>query len=226
LKLFRINSFSTFLTAFFAWPLLIVGLFFLAALIGSSIGTNTAWVQPEKGVDIFVETNGVHVSIIVPMSHADQDLSDLIRPEHLFDRDLYGTHAMIGWGHSGVYRNAQTWSDVKSGDVISATLGSDDTSLHIYHLISPQPAPYRKRFRVSEEQYRVIIKQIRGAFRVNQNGQSVAHPAYGPNNLFYDSYGRYSAFNTCNNWTGQVLKNAGVKIGIWTPMAGGVMRWF
>jgi uncharacterized protein (TIGR02117 family) len=201
-------------------------MFFFAALIGGSIAANPDWLEPKEGVDIFVESNGVHVSLIVPMSAAGDDLSDLIRPEHLFDSNLYGTHAMIGWGHGAVYKNARTWGDVKSGDIVSAIFGSDDTTLHIYHLVNPQPASYRKRLRVSPAQYRLIIKQIRSAFRLDQNRQSIAHYAYGPNNLFYDSSGHYSAVHTCNNWTGEVLKNAGVKIGIWTPMPGGVMRWF
>ncbi len=160
------------------------------------------------------------------MVAAGEDLTDIIRPEHLTDPSLFGTHAMIGWGHGAVYRNARTWNDVRSGDVASAVFGSDFSTLHIYHLIDPQPASYRKQLRVSTEQYHRIIKQVRATFRLNQHGQSIHYPGYGANNLFYDSYGHYSAVRTCNVWTGDVLRNAGVRIGIWTPLAGGVMRWF
>ena len=31
---------------------------------------------------------------------------------------------------------------------------------------------------------------------------------------------------TCNEWTGSILRNAGVRIGAWTPFNSGVMRWF
>jgi uncharacterized protein (TIGR02117 family) len=226
LKLFRINSVGTALRALLGWLALATGLFFLAALIGSFVPANADWHEPVEGIPIFVETNGVHVSLIVPMSAMGEDLSDLIRPEDLADRDLYGTHAMIGWGHGRVYRNAQTWGDVRSGDIASAIFGSDFTTLHIYHLIDPQPTSIRKRFHVSEAQYRRIIKDVRATFRITSEGRSKAHPAYGPNNLFYDSHGRYTAYNTCNEWTGAILRRAGVRIGIWTPMPGGVMRWF
>jgi uncharacterized protein (TIGR02117 family) len=226
LKLFRINNPWAVSRALVAWPLLVVGLYMLAALIGSHIPANNTWQQPKDAIDIFVETNGVHVSLIVPMAAAGEDLSDLIRPEQLANRDLYGTHAMIGWGHGRVYRNARTWGDVKSGDIASAIIGSDDTTLHIYHLINPQPLPHRKTLRVTTQQYRNIVRQIRAAFRLNESGASVAYPGYGPDNLFYDSKGHYSAFNTCNNWTGDILRRAGVRMGIWTPMPGGIMRWF
>ena len=226
MKLFRINSVGTAIRALIGWPLLVIGLYFLAAFAGSSIPVNSDWREPDQGIPVFVETNGVHVSLIVPMSAAGEDLSDIIRPEHLSDSNLYGTHAMIGWGHGRVYRNARTWGDVKSGDIASAIIGSDETTLHIYHIIDPRPAPHRKRFLVSQQAYKSIIASIRSTFRLTADGQSKAYPAYGANNLFYDSVGHYSAYTTCNEWTGVVLRKAGVRMGIWTPMPGGVMRWF
>ncbi len=212
--------------ALVGWPMLVAGLYFATAWIGSAIPANSGWQQPKEGIDIFVETNGVHVSLIVPITAAGEDLSDLIRPDQLSDPMLYGTHAMIGWGQGAVYRNARTWGDVKSGDIVGAVVGSDFTTLHIYHLVNPQPLLHRKILRVSPTQYRSIIKHIRGTFRLDQRGRSTAYPAYGSNNLFYDSTGHYNAINTCNTWTGAVLKHAGVRVGIWTPMPGGVMRWF
>ena len=203
-----------------------IGLYFVAALAGSFIPANSDWKEPDQGIPIFVETNGVHVSLIVPMSAAGEDLSDLIRPEHLSDSNIYGTHAMIGWGHGRVYRNARTWGDVKSGDIASAIIGSDETTLHIYHVIDPRPASHRKRFLVSQQAYKSIIASIRSTFLLTTDGQSKPYPAYGANNLFYASKGHYSAYTTCNEWTGALLRKAGIRMGIWTPMPGGVMRWF
>ena len=225
MKLFRINSLWSAIRALLGWPMLLVGCYFAAALAGSLVPANAKWQEPKNGVPIFVETNGVHVSLILPMAAAGVDLSDLIRPEHLANPDLYGTHFMIGWGHGAVYRNAQTWGQVRIGDIGSAIIGSDDTTLHIYHLVNPQPSNIRKGFRVTEVQYRTMVAEVRASFTLT-NGRSTSYPAYGPNNLFYDSVGRYSAINTCNEWTAHVLRKAGVKVGIWTPMPGGVMRWF
>ncbi len=216
----------TAIRALIGWPFLVIGLYMIAALVGSHIPANSEWRQPSEGIGIFVETNGVHVSLILPMAAAGEDLSDLIRPDQLLNRELYGTHAMIGWGHGAVYRNAETWGDVKSGDVGSAIFGSNDTMLHVYHLVEPRPLPHRKMLRVSTAQYRLIVEQVRKAFQLNRQRHSVAYPAYGPGNLFYDSVGHYDAFNTCNTWTGDLLRKAGIRIGVWTPLPGGVMRWF
>lgn len=225
MKLFRINSPLTALRAVIGWPLLVIGLYMLAALIGSHIPMNNDWREPKDGVEIFVESNGIHVSLIVPISEAGEDLSDLIRPDQLSDSMLYGTHAMIGWGHAGVYRNARTWADMRSGDVASAIFGSNDVLLHIYHLTDPQPLSYRRSVRITTQQYRNIIAQIRSSFRLQQ-GRSTASPAYAADNLFYEATGRYTAFHTCNEWTGGILRKAGIRVGAWTPLAGGVMHWF
>jgi len=206
--------------------MLFIGLYMAVTLLGSLIPANPRWREPDTGITLFVETNGVHVSLIVPISAVGEDISDLIRPEDLERPDLFGTHAMIGWGHGGVYRNSPSWSDLRAGDVASAVFGSGDTLLHIYHLHNPTPAPYRAAFRVSTAQYRFIVREIRRSFRVDASGRSSPIAAYGPDNLFYRANGRYSAFHTCNNWTGDVLRRAGVKVGIWTPIPGGLMRWF
>ena len=198
----------------------------MMALIGSHIPANGGWAQPSQGVDLFVETNGVHVSLILPVAAVGEDLSDIVRPDQLPDPQLYGTHIIIGWGHAGVYRNAETWAQVRASDVGSAIFGSDDVLLHVYHLTNPQPASHRKTFRVTARQYRQIVRDIRSSFKHDRTGQTVATPAYGPDNLFYDARGRYTAVYTCNEWTAAVLRQAGVRVGIWTPMPGGVMRWF
>jgi uncharacterized protein (TIGR02117 family) len=226
LKLFHITGFWEVVRAVLGWPFLAIGLYFTAAFIGSSIPANANAVQPKDGIPIFVETNGVHVSLIVPITLASEDLSDLIRPDQLREPAYYGTHVMIGWGHGGVYRHSKTWATVRSGDVTSAVFGSDDVVLHVYHLSDPHPTPDRRMLRVTPVQYHSIIRQIRAAFLLDARHESQENPAYGPDNVFYVARGHYTALHTCNSWTGDVLRNAGVRIGIWTPMPGGVMKWF
>ena len=224
MKLFRINSPLTALRALALGLLLLITAYFFSALAGSFIPANNDWQQPESGIELFVETNGIHVSLVIPISAAGEDLSDLIRPQHLADPTLYGTHAMIGWGHEGVYRNAQSWAQVRSGDVASAFLGSRDTLLHVYHLIRPRPTSYRKKFRVSQAEYRSIVTQIRATFRLNAERQSVALPAYGADNIFYHARGRYSGFHTCNEWTARCCARRVSRLA--SGPRSRVMHWF
>jgi hypothetical protein len=46
---------------------------------------------------------------------------------------------------------------------------------------------------------------------------------YGPADIFYEGRGRYNAYRTCNEWTGEALRTAGVRTGVWTPLSQSIM---
>ncbi|MCB2083351.1 MAG: DUF2459 domain-containing protein, partial [Sphingomonadaceae bacterium] len=48
---------------------------------------------------------------------------------------------------------------------------------------------------------------------------------YADYDVFYDAPGTYHLGNTCNQWTSDMLAEAGIKTGWWTPFPGGVMKW-
>ena len=83
-----------------------------AALVGGSLPTNLGWRAPGEGVRIYVEDNGIHTSIVVPVSAAGVTWDDLVRPEHFRDPRYaaYGWRG-FGWGDQEFYLNTPTWDD-------------------------------------------------------------------------------------------------------------------
>lgn len=209
-----------------AWLLLIVGLYFGAALMGAMIAANPGWHQPEQGVEIWVETNGVHTGIVMPLANAEADWRDLLQPADIRDPRYYSTHVLIAWGEARFYRQTRTWRDLTPAIAWNAATGSNDVLMHVDHLYHPGPEPYRRRVVLTADQYRRLTRAIRAQFSPGANGRAASSYGYGPNDAFYAAHGHYSAFNTCNSWTGRMLRESGVTVGAWTPMAGGVMRWF
>ncbi|MEP3227269.1 MAG: TIGR02117 family protein [Parasphingorhabdus sp.] len=202
-------------------------IYLTAALFGSILPANQFWKSPDDGIELFVETNGLHTGIIMPMRSDVHDWSAIIRPDHLENPGNYGSHIMVGWGHEGVYRNAEHWQDLRVRDAASAVFGSNAVLLHVYHLNYPQTYPhYRRSFKVSEAEYRAIALAIQEYFARDNSGQVIPSPGYGQRDVFYRSQGHYNAFFTCNSWTSKILRGAGIRTGIWTPFQGGVMRWF
>lgn len=205
----------------------IIGLYLLAALIGSTFPANQSWNPPTDGIELFIETNGVHTGITMPIRSDAHDWSHLIRREDMVDPAQYGSHVLIGWGHAGVYRNSPQWQDLRFTDAASAILGSHDVLLHVYHLDYPQAYPhYRRSFKVSEDEYRKIASAIEDHFVLTSGGKAIPSKGYGADDLFYEAKGHYNAFNSCNNWTADILRKAGVRAPLWTPFSGGVMKWF
>ena len=51
----------------------------------------------------------------------------------------------------------------------------------------------------------------------------VAGRGYSDDDAFYEAVGGYSFIFTCNEWTGRALRAAGVRTGLWTPLAQSLM---
>ncbi len=68
------------------------------------------------------------------------------------------------------------------------------------------------------DEYRRLVAQIEAALPPQHPGQPRrSYESYEVGARHYDARGRYTATNTCNQWVGDVLAEAGVKIGYWTP---------
>lgn len=202
----------------------LVGLGYGAAgLIGGAIPTNAGWREPTEGVRIQVSSNGVHTGLIVPVVAAGVDWRDLIRPEDLADPRYAGYPAVeIGWGERAFYLETPTWADVRPLTVLGAAFGSDRTVIHVDHIPFPAPDADSRAITLRPEEYRRLAAFVHASFA--QRGWH--RTGYFHNDAFYAGRGRFSALRTCNTWTGDALRYAGVRIGAWTPFAMTVMEWF
>jgi uncharacterized protein (TIGR02117 family) len=197
-------------------------LFALAGWIGSAIPRNPGWTEPADGVEIMVESNGVHTALVLPLVTPEKDwrarfpAADLALPS----RDY--THVSISWGEREVFLNTPTWWDLRPITVLRIIGVGGDGLIHVAQYVRPAPADDIRPLRLTHEQYRRLVTSIE---RTLPPGPYVKHSGYGPQDVFYDAPGHYTATNTCNQWTSDRLAAAGVRTGWWTPFAGGVMKW-
>lgn len=207
-----------------ALALLLLG-YLAAALVGGSLPANAGWrparASAPRAVTIWVESNGIHTGLVMPKIAAGVDWRGLAPARDLAD-PVYGgwRHVAIGWGEKGFYLGTPTWRGVRPGLVLRAVAGSDATLMHVEHL--PGPAPDARAIVLTPAEYRRLAAAVAASFR--PDGRRYA--GYGPNDVFYDARGRYDAIRTCNSWTGDVLRRAGVRVGRWTPLPVTVTGWF
>jgi uncharacterized protein (TIGR02117 family) len=209
--------------AVLAWLALAVGLFMLAGWIGSSIPRNADWREPQAGVDIYVETNGVHTALVLPRFHPLKDWSEDFPVRDLADPARPYTHVSISWGDRDVFLNTPTWADLRPSTVARILFGGGEGLVHAAHYIRPAPADDIRAVRIMPAQYLTIVRRIEAM--LPPASERRAYPGYAAHDAFYDARGRYTLTNTCNQWTSDTLAAAGVRTGWWTPFAGGVMRW-
>ncbi|KHL26693.1 hypothetical protein PK98_03175 [Croceibacterium mercuriale] len=199
-----------------------VALFALMAGIGSSIPRNAGWQAPAHGVTIMVETNGVHTALVLPLVSEQVDWRRVFPVQHVAAAGRPYTHLAISWGEREVFLNTPTWWDLRPGTVARiAGLGGDGL-LHVAHYVRPAPSAQLRPLVLRPEEYRRLVAAIG---RSLPPPEARHYPGYGAQDVFYDAPGRYTVRNTCNQWTSDMLAAAGVRIGWWTPAAGGVMKW-
>ena len=211
-----------------AVPLLLAALFFLAAWIGSSIPRNNDWTEPETGIRIMVETNGIHTGIVMPIVTQEKDWRETF-PSAGMPRDTDGwmpTHVAIGWGEKEVFLNTPTWGDLKVSTALRIAFMGGDGLMRVGHYVNPRPSEYHRYLTLRPEEYRRLVAEIEATLPPPpEAGERFSYESFEKGARNYDALGRYTLGNTCNQWVGDTLARAGVKMGQWTPLAGGVMKW-
>ncbi len=176
------------------------GLYLTAAAILARMPVNAGWREPTHGTTIFVLSNGAHTGIVLPAGP--------------------GRWRAYGWGDRDFYLNTPRWQDVRFNTALSALVGSGSTLLHVDRLGDFVADANWRPLRLRAEEYRRLTRFIAAT-----QAPGASLPGYGPDDNFYPAHGGYSAFVTCNVWSGRALAAAGVRVGLWTPFADDVMRW-
>lgn len=198
-----------------------VGLYFAAAGMLSHVPVNVEWREPADGVTIYLASNGVHTGIVLPVAAAGIDWRGRVRASDLADPGLAGQWLLFGWGDRDFYLNTPTWADVRFGTAVSALIGSGQTLVHVDHFDDFYADADMRPLRLTSEEYARLAEFIENSFA--ESGDVI--PGYAARDVFYAGRGRYSALRTCNVWTGNALKAAGVRTAVWSPFSGGIMRW-
>ncbi len=217
-----LHKLSRILGAAAAGIALAVALFALTAWIGSSIPRNSDWREPDSGIEIMLETNGVHTALILPLTTPEKDWRAEFPAGDVTASHLPFTHVSVSWGEKEVFLETETWADLSPRTVVRILGFGGEGLLHVAHYVRPRPSATARPLRLTRAEYRRLVAAIE---RMLPNGPKVGYPGYGAHDVFYDAPGRYTARNTCNQWTSDMLAAAGVRTGWWTPFAGGVMKW-
>ena len=210
-----------------AIPVAVAALFLLAATIGSAIPRNPGWIEPDDGIPVMIESNGVHTGIVMPVATQDHDWRPVFPSagEPTATGEL-PTHVAIGWGEKEVFLETPTWSDLRFSTVMRIALRGGDGLMRVGHYVRPAASENHRWIRLRPEEYRRLTDRIEASLPPLTKGEARrSYDSYEIGARNYDALGRYTLANTCNQWVGDVLAHAGIRMGAWTPLAGGVMRW-
>ena len=200
--------------------------YFLAALILGLVPANVGWREPEQGVTIFLRSNGAHTWIVMPKVNSIMDWRPYAPGEHLVDPHYENAdHVAVGYGNREFYLNTPTWADLSLKTAALALFGSGPSLLHVEHDHRPGRDAWTRPLRITAGQYRRLAAYIEARFQRDPRGRTIPliGRGYTDWDMFYEANGGYSFVMTCNEWTGRALRAAGVRTGLWTPLAQSLM---
>lgn len=196
----------------------IPALYLFAALVGGLITVNRGWVEPERGVTVYVADNGVHADLVLPVVAAGLDWDRFVGRDDALTAPADARWIAFGMGEREVYLNTPTWADLKARTAVRA-LTRGERIMHVEWV--RDPTAHAREIRLTPEQYRRLFAAIRTGFRDNR-AQLVPGRHYGPRDAFYLGHGKASAIDTCNQWVASRLRIAGVRAPLWSPFVQGL----
>jgi uncharacterized protein (TIGR02117 family) len=203
----------------------------------SAIRVDGASHDPAERIDIAIFTTPVHTDIVVPLRTDVVDWAAWL-PAGAFDRSPAGYEFVsFGWGDRGFYLETPTWSDLKASTALTAVAGIGSSVMHVEFRDPPASYVGNDDFRmhcttIDRTHYRELVEYLQGSFQRDPAGRPQPIPlppalagAYwnGPH-AFFEAIGHYSLIRTCNVWTTDGMRRAGLPTPWWSPFPGAVTK--
>ena len=215
--------------------LLLVGLpllYWMGAWTAERIAVNGDYRSDPAGVPVFLVSDGTHVDMVVPAAATCR--CDAVSAPTLDGLSLDYDPAIpdekrrwvaIGWGDEQFMLNVPSWADLTPGVALLATSGMDGSVIRLTSADAPNSTStfrYTKLLVPLEQYRRLIASVLRSAGQPQETvTATVGQP---PQERYYRSRDRYDLFRTCNEWLREAFAEAGIRTGLWTPFAEGLLR--
>lgn len=205
-----------------AWAILIfvtfVSCWLLAALLLPLFTVNP---HPVGGQDvvIYIQTNGDHTDVVVPVKNQVKDWNEEISYQNTKSKDTTAKYVAIGWGDKGFYLNTPTWSQLKFSVAFKAAFALSTSAIHTTFCKELKEDNDYKKMLISNEQYKKLVAYIDDSFIRDAQGKVInikTNANYNDEDAFYEAKGKYNLFFTCNTWANKALKSCGQKAALWT----------
>lgn len=199
-------------------------LYLVCAMILSYFPYNSDFKTVPDGIEIYIQSNGIHTDLVLPAKNEYKDWTKGILIENTFSKDSAITYMAFGWGDKGFYLGTPQWADLKFSTVFDALFGLGGSAMHTTNYKYLQESETCKKIRVNKEQYKKLVEYIESSFLKNISGTNfcIKGQGYGKNDSFYEAIGNYHLFQTCNTWANEGLKYSGLKACLWTPFDKGI----
>jgi uncharacterized protein (TIGR02117 family) len=180
-------------------------------------------VRNQGDVTIYVQSNGVHTDVILPVQTEAINWLDFI-PIQDYPEDVQCDYVVIGWGDKGFFLDTPTWADLKFSTAFNAAFLPSDAAMHVAYCTQPIEDENHRKIHISKAEYLRMVRYVKGTFLLkNDQVEVLKNAGYTAYDRFYEAKHSYHLFHTCNSWTNGALKAANIRTGILALFPGGIM---
>lgn len=198
--------------------LLIPIAYVLVSLVLSSITVNNSKENQEAKKVIYLTSNGVHLSVVIPSKEMDSTLAEGLKA------NIDDKYVSFGWGDENFYLNTPTWGDLTFKNAFRAMFLKSSTLMHVTRYASKRNNWIA--INLTKQELEKLSFYIQNTFKTNENEKKIIleNQGYGLLDEFYLAIGSYSIFKTCNTWVNTGFKESGLKSCFWTPFDFGLLN--
>ena len=196
----------------------------LAALAVPLITANSHPIAG-KDVAIYIQTNGDHTDVVVPVTSPVKDWRAELSYQNTISKDTMKKYVSVGWGDKGFYLHTPTWSQLKFSVAFKAAFALSTAAIHATFCDMPKVDNDCKRIMISNDEYAKLVAYIDSTFKRDTGRQVInikTNANYDNEDAFYEAKGSYNLVYTCNTWANNALKSCGQKACLWTPTEMGI----
>ena len=214
------------LAQFFVGLLGIVLLYLVAAVGGALVPGQVAQVSGDRDTTIVLVAGPIHYDLLLPTDFATLQAFGFLEESGMIIGDA--DWIVAGWGSRAFYTSTGTYAGLNASVIWDAATG--DASVFRFDLAYGDWTKTGLSIVISHEQLDLLRGQILQGLDRDDTGRAVLIPgaALSATDLFYEANSHFSILRTCNVWIADVLRGAGVPMGIWTPTPYSVSlsRWW
>ena len=190
----------------------LVAVYLLAGTIGGAIPSGRTVPQdPGPPVAILLLPGPIHTDLMIPLTPEVRARFAPLAEDGIPVNAPEAEWLLVGWGAHDFYTRTRTWGDMRPGPVLRAITG--DSAVMRLDVLPRIAADHGlTEVPLNPAQLTLLLDRIEA-----DRGAVLPGDAFGPTDRFYDARGHFSVLRTCNTWVGEVLRGAGVPVGIWTP---------
>lgn len=185
-------------------------------------GGKLGQVPPGKPAAFICEA-AFHTDIALPLDGEIINWRKELRgyiPDYL-PRDTY---LLFGWGDSVFFTKVLYPEDLTIGRGLSALAGMNPVAMRIVPVYGSDVREVCEPLPGGQAAKRVLIDEILGSLKRDSEGAYRQIDTTVPGELLLLAKGRYSPFNTCNQWTASALGKAGLPRALFAPFAWSVTK--